>query len=80
MQPCACRDCMEISAAAPKIEAEEIYSEESEDWEPVTTVTLPLCWECEEAGCTPYPSTQFIQEAIEYAEASHAYDCEVVQR
>ena len=55
MQPCACRDCMEITAAAPKAEIEEIYNEESEDYEPVTTVTLQLCRECEEAGCEPCP-------------------------
>jgi hypothetical protein len=53
MQPCACRDCFEISAAGIKTETEEIYNEEMDDWEMVTTVTLPMCWECEAAGCTP---------------------------
>jgi hypothetical protein len=72
MQHCACRDCVEISAAAPQVEEWEVYDEESEDYVKITTVTLPLCWECEDAGCQVFDPDS--------PESSYTFDCQRDER
>ncbi len=66
---------MEIATPNPPREI-ETWDEESEDWVPSTVVDPALCWECEAAECTPYPSAPFIRDAIESAGSGAAYECQ----
>lgn len=68
MTPCACRDCFEITVANSPV-THEIYNEESEDYEQVTTTPPALCWECVDADCLAYNADDESQGVPSYSYA-----------